>query len=110
MTTRTSISETQKVTVTFPKSLLERLRESVPPRQRSAFIVEAVEEKLALQEQLTAIEETAGCWSDEDHPELQTDEDIDRWLAELRASWEAHLNAVGVRGDEENPESPLSAG
>ncbi len=55
--------------------------------------------KRALQEQLAAIEETAGCWSDEDHPELQTDEDVERWLAELRASWDAHLDAIGVRGE-----------
>lgn len=110
MATRTSASETQKVTVILPRSLLERLREHVPPRQRSAFIAEAVEEKLALQEQLAAIEETAGCWSDEDHPELRTDEDIDRWLAELRNSWDAHLDAIGTQGDEESSEGAVSAG
>ncbi len=101
MATKTSNSETQKMTVTFPKPLLERLRERVPPRQRSAFIVEAVEEKLALQEQLAVIEETAGCWSDEDHPELRTEEDIDRWLTELRWSWDEHLANAGALYAEE---------
>jgi FPC/CPF motif-containing protein YcgG len=110
MAIKTSMSETQKVTVVFPKPLLERLRECVPPRQRSAFIVEAVEEKLALQEQFAAIEEAAGCWSDEDHPELRTDEDIDRWLAEIRESWDAHLAAIGAQHDEESAEGQVPAG
>jgi hypothetical protein len=91
MAEKTSILETQKTTVVFPKSLLRRLRERVPPRQRSAFIAEAVEEKLALEEHLVAIEETAGCWSDEDHPELKAGEDIDSWLNEIRQSWDNHL-------------------
>jgi len=98
---KTSILETQKTTVVFPQSLLQRLRERVPPRQRSAFIVEAVEEKLALEEQLAAIEEAAGCWSDEDHPELKTDEDIERWLSEMRRSWDDHLVSTGVLYGEE---------
>jgi len=59
--------------------------------------------KRALQEQLAAIEGAAGCWSDEDYPELQTDEDIDRWLRELRASWEARLDVTRVRVDKEGP-------
>ncbi len=74
MATRTS-SETQKMTVSLPKTLLERLKERVPPRRRSAFIAEAVEERLALEDQLQAIEESAGCWRDEDHPKLMSDED-----------------------------------
>ncbi|RMF33487.1 MAG: hypothetical protein D6759_06895 [Chloroflexi bacterium] len=74
MAERIPPSETQRITVTFPKPLLQRLRERVPPRQRSAFIVEAVEEKLALEEQIAAIEETAGCWQDEDHPEIAIEE------------------------------------
>ncbi len=96
MATKTPVSETQKMTIIFPKALLQRLRGCVPPRQISAFVVDAVEEKLALQEQSAAIEEAAGCWSDADHPELQTDEDIDRWLVELRQSWDVHLADVGI--------------
>ncbi len=101
MDKKTSYLETQKMTVVFPKLLLQRLRERIPPRRRSAFIVEAVEEKLALLEQIEALEEAAGCWGDEDHPELQTDEDIDRWLAELRGSWDKHLADAGVSHGED---------
>ena len=37
-----------------------------------------------------AIEVSAGVWQDEDHPELRTGDDIDRWIAEGRAalSWD----------------------
>ncbi len=79
--------DVEKITVTLPKALLARLREHVPARQRSRFILEAVEERLALEEQVTALEETAGAWSDENHPEMRTDEDIDRWLADLHGLW-----------------------
>ena len=59
----------------------------VPARQRSRFILEAIEERLALEEQITALAETAGAWSDQNHPEMRTDEDIDHWLDNLRQSW-----------------------
>ena len=59
----------------------------MPARQRSRFILEAIEERLALEEQITALAETAGAWSDQNHPEMRTDEDIDHWLDDLRESW-----------------------
>jgi len=101
MATRGS-SDTQKMTVSLPKPLLERLKERVPARQRSSFIAEALGERLALEDQLEAIEESAGCWESEDHPELMTDDDIDSWLAELRGSWSTRLTDPGVTVGEES--------
>ena len=75
--------DSQKITVTLPRALLARLREHVPARQRSRFILEAVEERLALEEQVAALEETAGAWSDENHPEMATCKDIGRWFADV---------------------------
>ena len=89
MSSKMADMDSQKVTVTFPQAVLDRLKEVVPLRQRSAFIVAAVAEKLALEEQATAIEEAAGSWPDAAHPALTTDEDIERWLAELRQAWRA---------------------
>jgi hypothetical protein len=74
-------ADSQKITVTLPTALLTRLREHVPARQRSRFILEALEE------QIVALAETAGAWSEQNHPEMRTDEDLDRWLGELRRSW-----------------------
>ncbi len=77
----------QKVTVTLPKGLLERLNKTVPSRKRSLFIKEAIEEHLSLVEQVAALEETAGAWSLEHHPDMGDDEGINEWLKESRQSW-----------------------
>ncbi|MEI7903499.1 MAG: hypothetical protein WCK89_24940 [bacterium] len=82
-----AMESTRKVTLTLPQSLLIRLDATVPGRKRSRFIAEAIEERLAIAEQLTALEETAGAWSDERHPAMQSEADIDQWLANLRAAW-----------------------
>lgn len=79
--------DVQKITVTLPTALLTRLNERVPTRQRSRFIIEVIEERLALVEQIAVLDETAGAWTDENHPEMKTDEDIDRWLTNLRATF-----------------------
>lgn len=81
------VEELHKVTVTLPRSLLTHLDERVPRRQRSRFIAEAIQERLALVEQGAALEETAGVWSGDRHPDLQTEADIDRWLQDLRRGW-----------------------
>ncbi|MEE8389691.1 MAG: hypothetical protein V3S14_02695 [Anaerolineae bacterium] len=78
---------TTKITLSLPTTLVERLKTLVPPRQRSAFVAEALQERLEEAETLAVLEETAGIWSDEDYPEFATDKDIDRWLREFRASW-----------------------
>ncbi len=36
---------------------------------------------------LATIKETAGAWTEESHPELRTDQDIERYLEESRAAW-----------------------
>jgi len=81
------VVSTQKLTVSLPRPLVERLRALVPPRKRSALIAEALEERLAREEQLEAIENTAGAWKDKHHPDMKTDEDVDRWLEGLRGTW-----------------------
>ncbi len=78
---------TTKITLSLPSALVERLKATVPPRQRSAFVAEVLQERLEEEETLAVLEETAGIWSDEDYPEFATDKDIDRWLRERRASW-----------------------
>lgn len=79
--------EQQKVTVSLPKGLLERLNQTVPSRKRSLFITEAIEEHLDLLEQISALEAAAGAWSLENHPTLQDDEGIDKWLKDARQGW-----------------------
>lgn len=77
----------QKITVTLPKDLLDRLNQIVPARGRSRFITEAIDQHLIAEEQLAVLNETAGAWSDEHHPDLRTDAQIDQWIQDLRSSW-----------------------
>ena len=84
----TGSGSAQKITISLPQPLLERFKAYVPPRQRSAFISKILEEQLAIAEQLQAIEESAGCWRDEHHPDMASGGDIDRWLATLRGNWQ----------------------
>ena len=37
---------------------------------------------------LAAVKETAGAWDDNSHPELATPGDIDRWLRQIRSTWQ----------------------
>ena len=80
-------SELERISVYFPKPLLDDLRKLVPARKRSALIVEATEREVERLKVLAALEQTAGVWKDEDYPELATDEDIERYIHDLRASW-----------------------
>ncbi len=87
MSTNPFPRQAQKITVTLPRELIKRLDVRVPSRQRSRFIANAIESRLAIEEQLAALEETAGSWSDDNHPDMKSGEDIDRWLRDLRQSW-----------------------
>jgi hypothetical protein len=75
------------ITLTLPEALLNRLDERMSPQQQTDFIVEAIEEHLAVEEQLAALDEAAGAWTDENHPDMVTPESIDLWLAGLRGNW-----------------------
>ncbi len=87
MANKTYDNQAQKITVTVPVALLERLAEYVPARKRSTFIVQAIEDRLAIEEQLAVLEETAGAWSDENHPDLDSVEAVERWICDLRNTW-----------------------
>jgi len=78
---------TTRINVTFPDSLLQDLKRYVPSRKRSKFIVEATEKELHRMRFSKALRESAGAWSDEDHPDLMTAEDVDRYIRRLRESW-----------------------
>ncbi len=91
-----SVQDGQKITVVLPRTLLAKLDTYVPARKRSQFIAEAIEDRLALAEQAAAIDESAGAWSDENHPDLRTGDDVEHWLAAFRGSWELRLDEEHV--------------
>jgi len=51
--------------------LAQRHRSLVWEGKRSAFLTEIVEREVRKQKLLRALDEAAGCWKAEDHPELE---------------------------------------
>lgn len=77
-------AESKRISVVFPVKVLEELRRLVPPRERSKFIARATEMELKRLRLEAALRNSAGAWSDEDHPDLMTAEDVDRYIRRLR--------------------------
>ena len=86
---------TTRVNVVFPDDLLEELRRLIPARKRSELIVKATAEKLAIIRQQLALKRAAGAWTDENHPDLNTPEDLSRWRRSLWASWDERIGQLG---------------
>jgi hypothetical protein len=74
----------RRINVTFPIEVLELVDSVVPPRERNRFIVKATEEVARRERLRKALDAAAGAWKLEDHPELATPEDVDRWIRQLR--------------------------
>lgn len=74
----------KRINITFPTSLLEELRAYIPRGERNEFIVEAIEKELRRIRLHQALRESAGAWSDEDHPDLMTVEDVNPYVRRLR--------------------------
>jgi hypothetical protein len=90
--------ESRRINVTFPTQLLDALDDLVPPRKRSEIIVEATAAYVRKLKLVRILRDTAGTWSDADHPELATPEDINRWLEDNRSQW--HSASLTDSGEE----------
>jgi len=60
-----------KAHLIFPEELLQAIDNLVGKRGRSKFVVEATRKELKRIQFLQALQEAAGSWKDEDHPELK---------------------------------------
>ena len=76
--------EKERLNLYLPKALVEELRLYVPARARTQFVIDALSQELHRIRLKEALKASAGAWKDEDHPELATPEDIDRWIEEGR--------------------------
>lgn len=119
-----STTATKRINVTFPVDLLEKLGEELPSGERNAFIVEATEQAyrdMKFDEVLGYLNEHGPIWKDEDHPDMLTNEDIDRWVRNLREAsmprtWdeilaedEEEISAKNVSSKEERHYAPVLA-
>ena len=78
-------SETIRTHIVFPRDLVDAVDDLVGQRKRSAFVTEAVAEKLQREQLGRALAETAGSLNAEDYPEWETQEKISAWVSEMRA-------------------------
>jgi hypothetical protein len=71
--------------IVVPKELVEAVDRLVGPRKRSAFLVQAVEEKMSRERLGRALATTAGFLNGETHPVWETPEQVSAWVHELRS-------------------------
>ena len=74
--------------VVLPDDLVEAVDRLVGKRRRSAFITEALRERVRREGLLRALEESAGILKEEDYPHWATPEKVARWVREIRRQGE----------------------
>ena len=70
--------------VVLPEDLVKAVDALAGHGKRSRFIEEAVRDKLRKEDLLSALAETAGMLSADDHPEWATPEKVAAWVRETR--------------------------
>ncbi|MEW6233475.1 MAG: hypothetical protein AB1566_14340 [Chloroflexota bacterium] len=73
-----------KVQFVFPKSILDAVDRAAGRRKRSRFVAQATVEKLEKLAFEKAADTAFGAWADDEYPDLQTDEDMEVFLANIR--------------------------
>ncbi|MDP2918797.1 MAG: hypothetical protein Q8O43_01060 [Dehalococcoidia bacterium] len=94
-------AKTEKLSITIPKEVAEMLREYVPSGKISSYVAEVLESQLLWERQKRALEKYAGAWKDEDHPDLKTPEDTQRFIREIRDRDIERLERLRKLWDEE---------
>ena len=74
----------ERMNLYITKSLMDDLRRAIPARERTRFVEEVLARELRRRKLRDAIEKSYGAWKDEDHPDMLTGADIDRWIEEQR--------------------------
>lgn len=78
------MSELAKTHMLFPKPLLRKIDRAVGVGHRSRFVIEAAAEKLARLGFLAALKSSSGAWSSKRHPDLRSQEGVNRFLKKVR--------------------------
>lgn len=74
-----------KAQLVLPKDLLEEVKKVAGKRKSSQFIAEATREKLSHIQFKKVLQEAAGSWRDENHPELKTLNQLRKYVRALRS-------------------------
>jgi hypothetical protein len=76
----------QRLNISFPKKVADELSSLVPPGKRSSLVVEATKKELQRIKMLKVLDRAAGAWTERNHPDLKTIEDVKAWVQDLRRS------------------------
>lgn len=90
---------TVRTHVVLPAELVRQIDELVGKRKRSAFIEDAVEERVTRQRLRMALATTAGMLRDDYPPEWETPDTTREWLRKIRASGEKRLQRIWGHDD-----------
>jgi hypothetical protein len=74
----------ERMNLYITKSLMDDLRRVIPARERTRFVEEVLAREIRRRKLKSALKASAGAWKDEDHPDMMTGADIDRWIEEQR--------------------------
>lgn len=74
----------ERMNLYITKSLMDELRKAIPARERTRFVEEVLARELRRKKLKSVLKATAGAWKDEDHPELATFDDVNRWIEKGR--------------------------
>ena len=82
---------TTKAHLVIPREILEEVDRIAGKRKRSLFIADATREKLEKVRFLRTLGQTGGAWTDENHPDLRTVAQVERYVAEKRRTYRKRL-------------------
>jgi hypothetical protein len=83
-----------KAHLVLPREILEEVDRIAGKKKRSLFIAEAAREKIEKERFLKILEETHGAWGDDNHPELRSPKDMERYLRRTRQSYRKRLKEI----------------
>jgi hypothetical protein len=78
----------ERMNLYITKPVMDELRRLVPARERTQFVEAILARELRRQKIKAALAASAGAWKDEDHPDMLTFEDVNRWIEENRKGFE----------------------
>lgn len=77
--------KTVKISITLPEDLTMELKQLTS--NLSAYITAGMREYVDRDRTRRGLKKSAGAWRQEDHPELQTIADIEKYVEKTRAGW-----------------------
>lgn len=86
--------KTVRASILLPKDLADNLRQLVGNRKRTKFIIEATREKLQRLKFSKSFNQAIGVWTDANHPDLKTQEDVNKYLKKVRLPTNKRISRI----------------